>query len=317
MRIFVAGATGTIGRRAVPALVEAGHAVSAAARTPRTRAALARAGTQPVEVDLFDKAAVSRAVADHDVVINLATHIPSSTRMLMPGAWRENSRIRSEASANLADAAAAAGAARFIQESFGLTYPEFGDTWIDEAAPIAPARYNRAVVDAEAAAARFTQRGGAGVVLRFAGFYGADSPLFLDLAKYVRKGFAPVPGRPDAFASSVSHDDAAAAVVAALNVPAGIYNVADDEPFRRRDYFGAMAAVLGVPAPRLLPPWTTWLFGSLGETLARSQRLSNRKLREASGWSPKYPSVREGFAAVLGNRAPAGIGHDGQTGADR
>jgi nucleoside-diphosphate-sugar epimerase len=304
MRVFVAGATGVIGRRVVPALVHAGHRVTAVGRTPEKRDALSRAGATPLDVNLFDRDAVARAVAGHEVVMNLATHIPSSTRMLLPGAWRENSRIRREASANLADAARSAGAARFIQESFGLTYLDAGDNWVHETAPVAPAKYNRAVLDAEAAAERFTERGGTGVVLRFAGFYGPDSPQFHDLLKFVRKGFAPLPGAPDAFFSSVSHDDAASAAVAALELPAGIYNVADDEPLRRREYFDILAAALGVPPPRLMPRWMTRLFGSLGETLARSLRLSNRKLRGACDWSPKYPSVRQGVEPSVGGARP-------------
>lgn len=298
MRVFVAGATGVIGRRVVPALVAAGRAVTALGRSPEKREALARAGATPADVSLFDPDALARAVAGHEVVINLATHIPSARRMLLPGAWRENSRLRRAGSANLAEAALAGGATRYIQESFALIYADAGDRWIDETAPMAPARYNRAIVDAEAAAERFTRRGGAGVALRFAGFYGSDSPQMHDLLKFVRKGFAPLPGGRDAFFSSVSHDDAAAAVLAALVVPAGVYNVVDDEPLRRREYFDALAAALGVPPPRLMPRWMTPLFGSLGETLARSLRISNRKLRDASGWSPKYRSVREGFAAV-------------------
>jgi nucleoside-diphosphate-sugar epimerase len=299
MRIFIAGATGVVGRRVVPALLGVGHEVTAVGRTAEKREALARAGAMPVEVDLFDAGAVARAVTGHEVVINLATHIPSSTRMLLPGAWRENGRVRRVASANLAEGALAGGAGRFIQESFALAYPGKGESWVDETVPIRPARYNRAVLDAEGAAGRFTEHGRVGVVLRFAGFYGPDSPQLADLVKYVRKGFAPMPGGPEAFFPSVSHDDAAGAVVAALGVPAGVYNVVDDEPVRHREYVEVLAGALGVRAPRLMPPWMTPLFGSLGETLARSVRLSNRKLREAAGWSPWYPSVREGFPAVV------------------
>jgi nucleoside-diphosphate-sugar epimerase len=99
--------------------------------------------------------------------------------------------------------------------------------------------------------------------------------------------------------SSVAHDDAATAVVAALNIRAGVYNVVDDEPLRRREYFAALAKALGVPPPKLPPLWLGRLTGSVGETIARSLRISNRKLREESGWAPRYPSVREGYRAVV------------------
>jgi nucleoside-diphosphate-sugar epimerase len=84
----------------------------------------------------------------------------------------------------------------------------------------------------------------------------------------------------------------------ALLARAGIYNVVDDEPMRRREFVGSLAETLGVPAPKLAPPWMKYLFGSLGEMLARSLRISNRKLREECAWVPKYPTVREGWRAV-------------------
>jgi nucleoside-diphosphate-sugar epimerase len=299
MNVFVAGATGVIGRRVVPLLIGEGHRVTAVARTPRKAAPLARAGATLVEVDLFDAAAVHRAVAGHQAVVNLATHIPPSSRTFVPGAWRENDRIRRFASANLAQAALAAGAERFVQESFAPIYPDCGDAWIDESTPARPTRYNRSTLDAERAAERFSRGGGAGVVLRFAFFYGPDSDFVLDMIRLVRKGWAPALGRPEGYLSSVAHDDAATAVAAALGVPAGIYNVVDDEPLPRRAAFDSLAESLGVPPPKFPPIWLRYLAGSLGETLARSQRISNRKLRGASGWAPRYPSLREGWPAVI------------------
>src|SRR2546422_2849355 len=196
-RVFLAGATGVIGRRVVPLLVAAGHRVTAVGRAPDKRAALERAGAAAIELDLFDLAAVGRAVAGHDVVINLATHIPPSARAFVPGAWRENNRMRRLASHNLATAVLSSGAGRFIQESFAPIYGDAGDRWIDEDAPVRVPRYNRAVLDAEAAAARVTRDGGTGVVLRFAYFYGADSDFTQDAIRYVRRGRAPVLGSPN------------------------------------------------------------------------------------------------------------------------
>ena len=121
-------------------------------------------------------------------------------------------------------------------------------------------------------------------------------PSYIDA---LRKGWAALPGDPDAYISSASHDDAAAAVAAALDAPAGAYNVSDDEPVTRRVFFGALAERLDLAAPRFMPRWVTPLFGSVGQVMSRSQRIANRKLRETTGWSPRYPSVREGFAATL------------------
>jgi nucleoside-diphosphate-sugar epimerase len=246
-------------------------------------------------------------VAGHDVIINLATHIPSSTfRLLLPGAWRENDRVRRDASALLVEAASSEGAGRFIQESFAPIYVDRGEAWIDEHWPVRPVRYNRTVVNAEQSAARFTEKGGKGIVLRFAGFYGPDAFQVLDMIRLIRRGWAPIPGSPDAFLSSVSHDDAATAVVAALKLSAGIYNVADDEPVRRREFLDSLAECLGAPPPKFPPRWLASLAGSLGELMSRSLRMSNRKLRADSGWAPKYPSVREGWRAVVKELAASG-----------
>lgn len=299
MHVFLTGATGVIGRRVVPILLGTGHRVTAVGRSPEKRATLAQIGAVPVDLDLFTPDAVRRAVAGHDAVINLATHMPSSSmHMLLPGAWRENDRIRRVASAVLADAAHAADVGWFIQESFAPVYADGGERWIDEQWPLKPARYNRTVLDAEASAERFTRRGGTGIVLRFATFYGPDAYHVTDLIRLIRRGWAPIFG-PEGFISSIFHDDAATAVVAALGLGPGTYNVGDDAPVRRREWVDSLAEELGVAPPKLPPQWLSRFGGSLAELLARSQRISNRRLREESGWAPQYPSVREGWAAVV------------------
>jgi len=307
MRIFLTGPTGVIGRRVLPLLSVAGHRVTAVAHRAQSRAEIERAGAAAVDVDLFAPDAVRGAVAGHDAVINLATHLPSGFRMFLPGAWAENDRIRRVASANLVDAAIAGGATRFIQESFAPVYPDCSEAWIDEHTPIAPVRYNRTVADAERAVEQFSNSGRSGIVLRFGTFYGPDSWFTRDLIGYVRRGWAPIPGTADSYISSASHDDAATAVVAALDTRAGIYNVVDDEPMRHREFVGSLAGVLGVPPPRLPPSWMKYLFGSLGEMMARSLRISNRKLREECGWAPKYPSMREGWRAVAAAIPPTAL----------
>src|SRR3990170_3208142 len=181
MRIFITGATGVVGRRVIPSLLVAGHYVTAVVRSAEKRRRLGDLGVNPIDVDLFDGPMVRRAVTGHETVINLATRIPKSLRAFLPGVWRENSRIRRVASANLAAAAVAAGVQRFIQESFALIYRDGGDKWLDERAPVKTARYNAAVLNAEAAAARVAQGGEIGIVLRFGLFYGADSGYTRDM----------------------------------------------------------------------------------------------------------------------------------------
>jgi nucleoside-diphosphate-sugar epimerase len=311
MRIFVAGATGVVGQRAVPLLVEAGHEVTAVARTPEKAAWLRSVGATPVSVDLFDAAAVTEAMAGHDVVINLATSIPPASRAARRSAWAGNDRIRTVASANLAGAAIATGAGRYIQESISLIYADGGDRWLAEDAPIDPLPHTRSTLAAEAAAQRVTDAGGIGVALRFGLHYGRLRHVD-ELARILRTGVAPAFGR-DGYTPSIHIDDAATAVVAALDAPAGVYNVSDDEPVTRGEYFGALAAALDTRRPRILPRGLARLFGSLGLSLARSLRVSNRRFKEATGWAPRYPSVREGWPASVDRTEPR-PGAGGRTG---
>jgi 2-alkyl-3-oxoalkanoate reductase len=300
MRIFLTGGTGVIGRRAVPLLLERGHEVTIASRLKSRRAVPPNLRVHRAAVDLLDPATLVPAVRDHDAIINLATHMPSSsTRMMFRSAWRENDRIRRLGSRNVMQAALAADVRLLVQESFAPTYPDRGDEWIDESVPLEPASYNRSVLDAEDSAHQFTAAGRQAVVLRFAAFYGPDSEPLKDFMRMLRKGWALLPGGPQKFISSVSHDDAASAVVAALEAGAGDYNVVEDEPVRREVYAGSLAALLHARAPRFPPSWATPLFGTVGEALSRSLRISNRKFKAETGWRPRYPSVREGWAATL------------------
>jgi nucleoside-diphosphate-sugar epimerase len=305
-RIFVTGATGEVGSHVVPALVQLGHEVTAVGRSPGKRDTLAKLGAtavpSPSDADgRISRALAIRALEGHTVVINLATHMPpSTTKMLLPWEWKENDRIRRDDSAAFVDAAIATGVRKFIQESFAPLYEDAGDQWIDESFPMRPGRYNRTVLDAERSAARFTEAGRIGVVLRYAAFYGPD-PLLRDMIAIVRKGWSPLPGRSDAFISSVAHEDAAAATVAAAtsDIAAGIYNVSDDEPLRRGDWVGTLADAVGAPPPKFMPLWLTKLGGSTMQLLTRSVRMSNAKLKGATGWSPKFRSAREGLPAAV------------------
>src|SRR5581483_1808525 len=177
----------------------------------------------------------------------------SSLAALRPGAWAENDRIRKLGSETLARAATAAGVGVLIQESFAPVYPD-------------------------RAAHGFSARGGRGIVLRFGAFYGPDAWQVAELIRFIRKGWVPLPARPESFISPVSHDDAASAVAAALAAEAGTYNVVDDRPLPRREFYDLLAAELDVPPPKLPPFWLAPAMGSLVRLLGRSQRISNRKL---------------------------------------
>src|SRR5579885_2618220 len=266
-RVFIAGGTGVIGRRVIPALVRAGYNVTATARSSASADRLRGMGAEPVLVSLFDATALRRAAGKPDIVINLATHMPSSTtQMMLPWSWRENDRVRREGSANLAAAARATGADCYIQESFAPIYADGGVQWIDETWPVAPVRYNRTILDAERAANTFTREGGRGMIAM------------------ARKGLAPMPGKPEAYISSVSHDDAASAVVAAITATSGTYNVVEDEPTTRAEWTAALARAVGVEQIKPIPKPLEVLGGPIVGLLGRSLRISNRKFRDVTGW---------------------------------
>jgi nucleoside-diphosphate-sugar epimerase len=294
MRVFVAGATGVIGRRAVRALVAAGHQVTAAVRSP-AKAELARSlGATPVEVSIFDPGGLRAAVAGHEAVCNLATHIPPLVRAADPRAWEENTRIRTEGSHNLVDAALAANASVYVQESIAFLYGDHRDEWLDAAAdPITSNRFSEPIRACESEAKRFTGAGGRGVVLRFGMFVAPESEQSVTMARSARRGLSLYPGDAAGYFPSIHADDAAAAVVAALDAPSGTYDVVDDEPLTRGEQRAAMAAAVG--RPRLLQVRTPKkIVGPLGD----SQRVSNRRFREATSWSPRYVSARESWSAT-------------------
>lgn len=305
-RFFITGATGVVGRRVVKDLVDRGCRVTAVGRTSAKRSLLEAMGATAVPSPSDGRGRISRSLATeilrgHDAVVNLATHMPpTTTRMLLPWEWRENDAIRRHDSAALVDAAIEAGVRRFVQESFAPIYEDGGERWIDESWPLRPARTSKTVLDAEAAIARFTTSGGVGIVLRFGTLYGPDAVLG-EMIDMVRKGWSPIPGAPDAYWSSLSQDDAANATVAALAsaVPAGTYNIVDDEPLRRNEWVASLARAVGAPVPKFMPTWMTNLAGSGVRLLSRSQRMSNEKFSRVASWSPKWPNATEGLGAAV------------------
>jgi nucleoside-diphosphate-sugar epimerase len=297
-KIFVAGATGVLGRRAVQQLVEAGHDVTGVARTEEKADLLRSLGATPVTVDLFDRAAVQGAVDGHDVVMNLATHIPAMSKAALPGVWKENDRIRAEASRNLVDAALATGASRYVQEAVSFMYADSGAEWIDEGAALDMPSIGNSMEAAEEQTHRFTEGGGTGVVLRFGQFYAPDAVHTQTMAKLARRRLTPALGPDDSYVTTIHADDAGAAVVAALRAPAGVYNVTDDEPVTRRQFGETVAAAFGRRPPHKIPEVLGKAGGEKGRFYMRSQRVSNKRFKDATGWSPRYPSVREGWPVV-------------------
>jgi nucleoside-diphosphate-sugar epimerase len=297
MRVFVAGATGVAGRRAVSRLVAAGHEVTGVSRSPEKDALLDASGARPVRVDLFDRGALQSAVAGHDAVVNLTTKIPPLAQMGRASAWDENERIRRDASTNLVDAAIAAGASVFVQESLAFMYGDHGADWIDASTtPLASTAFSGALEVAEANVERFRVQGGRGVVLRFGRFYAPDSDQAAAMVRTARRGLLLDLGGGETYAPLIDADDVASAVVAALDAPAGTYDIVDDEPMTRVEQSRVLAAAVGRRRLWEAPRWATPKRASY---LAASQRVSNERFRSATGWRPGSSSVRVGFPKLV------------------
>ncbi len=290
-KILVTGATGVIGRRVVPALVQAGHQVNAVARTPEKAAAITDAGAEPAAIDLFNADAVAAAVADRDAVIHLATNIPLGVSAARKSAWKMNDRLRTVAANNLATAVIDAGAATYVGESITFPYLDAASDWIDESQPRDYHAGSRTTADAEAAAQRVTDHGSIGVILRFAMFHAADSghiDTFLSLAK---RGVAPFFGAPSGYQSFIDAEDAARAVLAALDVEPGVYNVAEPNPTTRAVHSAELTRLFDRRRLRFLPGFVQKAGGDGLEELTRSQRISSRALQHAGAWEPRVDVI--------------------------
>ena len=212
--------------------------------------------------------------------------------MATPAAWDENDRLRRDVSAAVAGAAQAVGAGRLVQESLAFVYADGGDAWLDEHAPVSVGGPTSTALAAEANATELFA--GDTVGLRFGVFIGPDSALTQADVEGARAGISPSLGRRNGYRPTVWLDDAATAVAAALGAPAGTYNVADDDPSTRAEIDAALAAAVGRdalrPAMDEVPPCL--------EPVARSQRVSSSRLREASGWTPRVRVGIDGWRLI-------------------
>lgn len=283
MKIFVAGGTGAIGSHAVPALVASGHTVTAIARSDAKAAQLSECGAEPVRVSIFDRVGLTKAMAGHGAVVNLASSIPPMTRFMRTNAWRDNDRVRTEGSAALVDAAIQVGVDRMIQESVCMLYADSGERWIDESAPTDRYPMAHANLAAEANANRFSEEGGIGVVLRFGWFYGPGATHSEQLLALARRHICVQMGGAGGYVSSIHMADGGKAVAAAVNAPRGTFNIVDDEPLTKRSYAEAIAEAAQTRMWLRVPGSAALLFGDRSTSLTRSLRVSNTRFRSATG----------------------------------
>ncbi len=307
MRVFVAGATGAIGRRLVPQLIERGHDVVGTFQSSSQRADdLARRGAEMVRLDLLDADSVVRAVlhAKPDALVHEATALAGGgfSRKL-DKTFAQTNLLRTAGTDALLAAASEAGVKRLVAQSFApYRYARIGgmvkteDDPIDPSPPAGARETNSAMTHVDEAVTAF-----GGVALRYGGFYGdADDQL----VRMVRKRRFPLIGDGSGVTSWIHLDDAAAATVLALeHEGAAIYNIVDDEPAPARDWLPVLAQALGAGPPRHVPAWAVRLLAGedavMGATQSRG--ASNAKAKRELGWSLRYPTWRLGFTATHGN----------------
>jgi nucleoside-diphosphate-sugar epimerase len=312
MRIFLAGATGAVGKRLVPLLVAGGHEVVGTTRSAGKADDLRAAGAEPVVLDVLDRAAVREAVlgAAPDVIVHQATALSDlSSLRNVDATFAATNRLRTDGTDHLLAAARAAGVRRFVAQSFaGWPQARTGgpvkteDDPLDPDPPAAARRTLAAIRQLEAAVAGAADLDG--LALRYGGFYGPGTSLSEggEHLEMIRRRRFPIIGAGTGIWSFAHIDDVAAATLAAVERGApGVYNIADDEPAPVATWLPELAALAGAKPPRRVPVWLGRLVaGEFGVALMTSVRgASNAKAKRELGWTPIHPSWRQGFAAVL------------------
>ncbi|HEX3316649.1 MAG TPA: NAD(P)-dependent oxidoreductase [Solirubrobacteraceae bacterium] len=314
MKVFVAGATGALGRALVPQLVAAGHEVTGMTRSPAKAEAVRALGAQPAIADALDPDAVAEAVARAapEVIVHELTALSGTLDMRhIDRAFATTNRLRIEGTDHLLAAGRAVGARRFVAQSYaGWPFARTGGPVKSEDDPLdpdPPAQLRRmldAIRHLEDAVTGIDW--GDGVVLRYGGFYGPGTGASADpeaeMTKPVRARRFPVIGDGGGVWSFVHIADAATATVAAVeHGEQGIYNVVDDEPAKVRDWLPGLARALRAKPPRRVPRWLGRLVaGEAGAVMMTEVRgASNAKAKRELGWQPRYPSWRVGFVEGL------------------
>jgi nucleoside-diphosphate-sugar epimerase len=308
VKILVAGATGVIGRRLVPLLVEGGHDVVGMSRSSERAKSLDDNGARGVVADVFDGGRLRRLVADEkpEIVIHELTDIPHE---LEPGHTVEqfaaNRRMRIEGTRNLVDAARAAGARRVVAQSYAHVYAPRG-SWVKaewEALDLGPdvpdSRQLNVLAVRELERSVLQTPGIEGVALRYGTFYGPGTAFEEDgtVNALVRRRHHPIAGSGAGTTSFVHVDDAAAATVLALSGPTGVFNICDDRPASLKEWLPFYARLVGAPPPRHIPALAERVLGNehLAYRSTMQRGAANAKARAQLGFVPVWVTWRDGL----------------------
>jgi 2-alkyl-3-oxoalkanoate reductase len=309
MKVFVAGATGALGKQLVPMLVERGHEVTGMTRTPAKEELIRSMGARPAVADAFDPEAVAQAVAqaEPEAVVHELTDLTGTFARNIDKSFATTNRLRTEGLDHLLAAAKAAGARRFVAQSFaGWPSEPTGGPVKTEEDPLQ--QHPPKTVTESLAAIRHVEDtvthadGLDGLALRYGGFYGPGTSLAVDppgdLTEMIKKRRVPIIGDGSGIWSLIHIEDAASATAAALERGApGVYNVVDDDPVPVGELMPELARQIGAKPPRHLPRWVGRLAGGeVGVMMMTEIRgATNDKAKRELGWEPRYPSWRQGF----------------------
>jgi nucleoside-diphosphate-sugar epimerase len=310
VRVFVAGATGAVGRRLVPKLVIAGHEVTGMTRSESKTEDVRRAGARGVVADVFDVHALGAAMeeARPEVIVHELTALPDRIDFRKADTYAATNRVRTEGTRNLIDAARTAGARRIVCQSIAFAYRMDGEGLKTENDPLlseAAGAFGSGVSALREMESMVLGADGLdGLVLRYGFFYGPGTYYGEDgtSTQDVRRRRLPIVGRGSGVFSFIHVDDAADATVAAVERGApGVYNVTDDEPAPMREWVPVFAQAAGAKPPRRVPVWLArFVAGKDVSNFAQELRgAANEKAKCELGWEPAHPSWRRGFAEAL------------------
>jgi len=313
VRVFVAGASGAIGRSLVPKLIAAGHEVTGMTRSEARAEDVRAAGADAAVVDVFEADALRAAVerASPEVIAHELTSLPDRIDFRKEDTYAATNRVRTEGTRNLIDAARAAGTRRLVCQSIAFAYRMDGEGLKTEDDPLlddAPGVFGSGVSALREMEEMVLSSGG--LVLRYGFFYGPGTYYSEDgtSTEDVRRRRLPIVGKGSGTFSFIHVDDAADATVAAVERGApGVYNIVDDEPAPMKEWVPVFAQAAGAKPPRRVPVWLArFVAGKDVSNFAVVLRgVSNEKAKRELGWQPAHPSWRSGFAETLRGSGPS------------
>jgi nucleoside-diphosphate-sugar epimerase len=307
MNIFIAGATGVLGRRVIPRLIKNGHHVIGLSRSDKNNELIKQLGGEPRTGELFNREQMVNLSSDCEAILHLATAIPRSAKPTADD-WKLNDRIRREGTANLLEAAVKNNCRLYVQQSVTFLYGNRNGEWVDETAsisdhqpPVLQSAFDMEKLVLNAVALHKLPA----IILRFGSFYSYDSAQTSSMFNLISQGKFPVIGKGNAFWNIINVDDAAGSVVAAVQnfsqATGLLYNICDNEPVLYRDLVHYIASTLNAKKPSSIPTVLAKivLVKGLVNFLLASVRCKNEKAKRELGWKPTYPTYREGVKAEV------------------